>query len=263
MSVNKELVKLLGNKFIQRKDVKAFQRDTGEWYPEDKPFTMLDFENHLSGKTTLGHYMLDQDSMCKLFAFDIDLVKHDRSCEDRACKGCSVRFPNLAGDGELKALVRDCWIGKSDDSEIKQTLTINLRCMAEGLAQRIDRLLGIPVAILNSGGKGLHVYGFTGSIPAEVAREMALGILEGFGCFIPKRGQNFFMHETSYPVLEIEVFPKQGTLKNKEYGNLMSLPLGINRKSKLPKTFVHCKSSLNTLPVMDPMLALNGDQPWE
>lgn len=262
MSDNKELIKLLGNKFIQRRDVKAFQRDTGEWYPEDKPFTMKDFERHLAGTTTLGHYMLDQESMCKLFAFDIDLVKHDRSCEDRACKGCSVTFPSFSGEGTITCKIREAWLNPDSD-ELRDTLTLNLRCMAEGLAQRIDRLLGIPVAILNSGGKGLHVYGFTGTIPAEVSREMALGILDGFGCFVPKRGQNFFIHETSYPVLEIEVFPKQGTLKNKEYGNLMSLPLGINRKSKLPKTFVHCKSGLNTLPIMDPMMALNGYQPWE
>jgi len=264
LSDNRDLVRLLGTRFIQRRDVKAIQRPNGDWFPENSKFTMQDFEDHLAGKRTLGHYLLDEDNLCKLFAFDIDLVKHGQNCTGTGCKGCQVTFKGTTEkEVQFCALVRDCWISPEIDPDLKSTLTMHLRCMAEGLAVAIDRKLGIPVSILNSGGKGLHVYGFTGPIPAEIAREMALGILEYFGCFVPSRGNNFFKHIDAYPTLEIEVFPKQGTKEKSGYGNLMSLPLGINQRTGKPKYFVNCKSGHDSLPEQNPMLALNGHQPWE
>lgn len=269
MTEERELVRLLGTRFIQRRDVKAVQQKDGAWYPERTPFTMDDFIQHLAGKKTLGHYLLDQDSLCKLFAFDIDLVKHGQNCPSTGCAGCPVLLDPAtleetknALDAPKNVVVRDAWLSNNDPA-VKELLTLHLRSLAEGLAVAIDRRLGIPVAILNSGGKGLHVYGFTGPIPADAAREAALGILDYFDCFVPTRGHNFFKHESLYPTLEIEVFPKQGSLEKKEYGNLMSLPLGVNQKTGLPKYFVNCRSGLNSIPEMDPTLALDGHQPWE
>lgn len=262
MSGNRDLIALLGTRFVQRRDIKAIQRENGEWNPDRTPFKLQDFEDHLVGKKTLGHYMLDQEGMCKLFAFDIDFVKHGQKCPGTGCSGCFVTFPNLVGEGTFVLNPRQEWLDKNSLDEVKATLILNMRCMAEGLAYLIDRKLGIPVAILNSGGKGLHVYGFTGTISAEVAKTMALTILEALG-LIATRGQNFFRHENHYEVLEIEVFPKQTSLEGKDLGNLMALPLGINRKTKNPRYFIHCKSGLNTLPEMDPTLALSGQQPWE
>ncbi len=147
---------------------------------------------------------------------------------------------------------------------IRRTLTINLRCMAEGLALRVSRQLNIPVAITDSGGKGLHVYGFTGSMPANAVREIALSFLKELeGTFEAFRGLNFWRHTTSYPMLDIEVFPKQASLDGKELGNLMALPLGVHRVTGRKKSFLSTNCALDRLVEMDPMRALSGDLPWE
>jgi len=266
---SRELVRLLGTKFIQRKDVKAFQRDDGAWFPDRSAFSMQDFQDHFDGKKTLGHYLLDPDGNCKLFAFDLDLVKHARDCPGATCKGCPVTYSVLTPDDQGNPQSTEgstlCGIPREmyeRDSPALETLTINLRCMAEGLAMQIDKL-GIPVAIATSGHKGLHVYGFTGTVPAETAREMAIGILKGLTVFEAFRGQNFWRHAFAYEVLDIEVFPKQTTLDGKDLGNLMSLPLGVHRVTGRKKVFLTMKSALNRFVPMDPEAALSGDSPWE
>lgn len=268
MSDTRELVKLLGTKFIQRKDVKAFQREDGAWFPDRTKFTMQDFADHLEGRKTLGHYMLDQDGYCKLFAFDLDLVKHARNCTETTCKGCAVTFANLvpddngnpqAQDEPLVGIPREMYYAGSPALD---TLTINLRCLAEGLALKIDKI-GVPVAVATSGHKGLHVYGFTGSIPAEAARQLALNVLEELSVFEPFRGQNFWRHKFAYEVLDIEVFPKQGSLEGKDLGNLMKLPLGVHRVTGQRAEFISMKSGYSRLVSMDPTRALDGDLPWE
>lgn len=268
MTETRELVRLLGSKFIQRRDVKAFQQDDGAWYPDRTPFTMQDFEAHLAGTRTLGHYMLDPEGNCKLFAFDLDLVKHNRECPGGTCTGCDVTFPNLVPDGQDNPQATDFpFVGipremyKADNAALR-SLKIQLRCMAEGLAYRVSQH-GIPVAIATSGHKGLHVYGFTGCVPAEVAKSVAIGVLEDFGCFEPFKGQNFWRHKSSYHVLDIEVFPKQDNLNGKDLGNLMKLPLGVHRVTKNRSTFLSTSSSYDRFITMDPERVLSGDYPWE
>ena len=223
----RELVRELGSRFIARKDVKAFQRNDGAWFPDRNPFTMQDFRDHLAGTKTLGHYLLDENSNCKLFAFDIDLVKHGQNCPGPGCKGCPVDFLGMEIDPETgnvilngleySRLVRDAFKNPGE-YECYETLVINLRCMADGLARMIHRKYGIPVAIAKSGSKGLHVYGFTGEMPAEVQKQLALDLLTGTGAFEAVRGDNFWKHSSSYPMLEIEVFPKQTSLDGKDLG---------------------------------------------
>lgn len=268
MSDTLELTRLLGTKFIQRKDVKAWQQADGAWFPERKPMSLQDFEDHLAGTKTMGHYMVDQDDECKLFAFDIDLVGYNEAFQG----SCEGKYPGCTETGTHKhgwmhkgeeLWLRDEWL--KPDSPFKERLTVHLRCLSEGLALRIasPKGLDIPVAIAVSGGKGLHVYGFTGSLPASAVRKAAISILDDFGCFEPSRGQNFYRHITEYKTLEIEIFPKQDSLDGKDLGNLMKLPLGINRKTGIRSEFITCKTGYNGLHAMDPERAMDGDLPWE
>lgn len=268
-----ELVKALGTRFVARKDVKSFQAEDGAWYPDRSPMTMADFEAHFNGSKTMGHYLLDTDSNCKLFAFDIDLAKHDRTCEDRTCKGGCVQY--TGADNVLYTInPREVWqadraaygLVDGDLPLFHDLLTMDLKCMAEGLARYANRVLNLPVSIATSGGKGLHVYVYTGLMPAETARHAALTVLTGMGCFEPFRGENFWRHTQYYPALDIEVFPKQTSLDGKDLGNLMKLPLGVHRVTKQRAEFIHTKGALGRLTpadVMDPERALTGDLPWE
>lgn len=267
MSDFQGMVRLLGQRFVQRKDVKAFQADDGAWYPTREAMTLSDFEAHFAGTKTMGHYLLDTDNNCKLFAFDIDLVKHGRECPGRlpdgsTCKGCTVRV--LGTDGvEYDCIPRDSW---GIDHPVAASLTRDLRAMAEGIAWRIYATFEaeVPVAICTSGHKGLHVYGFTGTIPAETARLSAISVLQEFGSVMqPFKGENFWRHNTEYLTLDIEVFPKQTSLDGKDLGNLMSLPLGINRVTGKRKHFVTTRSAEDVIAEMDAERALSGDFPWD
>ena len=80
-----EVATLLAKKFIARQDVKAIQHSNGAWSPhtvtgkadgDRVKWRMGDLRAHLAATSTFGHYMLDTDSKCKLFAFDIDLEKN-------------------------------------------------------------------------------------------------------------------------------------------------------------------------------------------
>lgn len=253
-----ELVRLLGTRFVQRRDVKAFQSEDGAWYPVRESMTMQDFQDHLAGRKTMGHYLLDHEDNCKLFAFDLDLVKHGRDCPGQGCKGCPVLVPGTDGV-TYNAIPRDIW---PQDHPVTPTITSDLRMMAEGLAATIHRKMEIPVAIAASGNKGLHVYGFTGTIHASAARALALETLNQYSVVEAFRGENFFRHKTEFHTLDIEVFPKQASLNGKDLGNLMSLPLGNHRVTGRRKFFIKTKGRMDTLTEMDPIQALSGDLPW-
>jgi hypothetical protein len=283
--LSEQLIKLLGQNFVQRKDVKAFQRSDGSWFPvragKDGPFLPMrrsDFENHLKGTQTLGHYMVEPETnLCKLFAFDIDLTKPVFEPEDKVFRPTyrdenNVERDTWINDGiEVPFNPREVWQVGNPAATFRKLLdpaakhlTLCLRSMAEALSSRIYSVLNIPTAILNSGNKGLHVYGFTGSIPADTAREMAISILDSFGVFKPYRGNNFYRHTHAYNCLEIEVFPKQSTVSADGFGNLMRLPLGVNMKSHNKSYFVSCKCGGDRLDLeMTPIRALEGNLPWE
>ena len=265
-----ELARLVGEKFISRKDVKAFQRPDGAWFPvtgrrpsdplyatdpQYEPMKMSDFTRHFSGEQTMGHYMLGADGNCKLFAFDLDLRK--------SAPDADPPFVPLVQDDEHEPYpcdMRAVWLDPTAPQ--RPYLCVALRTMADGLAMSIHRRLQVPVAIADSGGKGLHVYAFTGSLPASTQRELAKGILEGLG-MEPTKGDNFYRPIGYESKVEVEVFPKQDSLDGKNLGNLMKLPLGINQKSKRPSTFITSRAGYDTLQPMDPIDALSGDLPWE
>lgn len=264
---NLELIKLLGTRLISRKDVKAIESSDGAWRPATDtgkrdgkrlPFTMADFESHLAGKVTLGHYLIGLDDSCKYFVFDIDLDQEGFYLDlSTTPEGYADKF--LAGG--VSCNPRDVWLDPNHPG--RPFFLLQLRALAEGMARMVNKTLGIPVAILNSGGKGMHVYGFTGPRPAAAVRDLALGALTQTDQFHAVRGENFFKHKTGYENFTIEVFPKQSSLEGKDLGNLVRLPLGINRKSGNRSFFMATKADMLKETEMDPMRALEGDLPWE
>lgn len=233
---------LLAKHFIGRRDVKAVQDPSGAYHPERTPWLMADIEDHLAGRRSLGHYLVSPDDTCRLFAFDIDLPKMGGWCRD--------------SDGEwVDGNPRDLWLAGEDGIGY---LTHILRSLAEALTIRVRDLLDIPTVTSYSGCKGLHVYGLTGIVPAADARGAATDVLRSFGTFEPTRGDNFWRRTPSgdkpsaWSQLDIEVFPKQDSLDGKDLGNLLRLPLGINKKSGMEAFFLDVETPLNKLVPADP-----------
>lgn len=241
----KELAALLGGRFIERRDVLAIQRGNGSYTPERRPFKMGDLRAHLDGSRSYGHYLISPEGNCRLFAFDIDLRKTGTWTDDA---------------GEVHEInPRQAWL---TDHPAKAHLTVQLRCLAEALALRTRRLLELPVAVAYSGSKGLHVYAWTGPVPAAEAKAAAIAVLESFSQFVATRGNNFFHHREAYQTLEIEVFPKQDNLDGKDLGNLMRLPLGVNRRSGQRSYFLDLRAGYDTLAPADPEPILSEGADW-
>lgn len=225
------LVALLGKRFITRTDVKALQRADGAYRPVHEKWRVKDLKDHLSGERSYGHYLLSQESQCKLLAYDLDLDKE----------------------------ARERW---ASDPDSRAGLTKQLRGLAEGIASRAGRLAQCPTAISFSGGKGLHVYVFTGLIDAADAKSCALFVLESFAAVMePYRGEVFWRHKDAdlYPDVSIEVFPKQEKIEEDGLGNLMRLPLGVNAKTGESAFFVDTSAPLEVLEALDPVVALSGE----
>lgn len=262
---NKQLVKLLGERLISRKDVKAIEGKDGSWRPATDtgradgkrlPFTMSDFTKHLAGDMTLGHYVIGSDDTCKFFLFDIDVDKEGFYLDLSETDGVADHVM----EGGVKCNPREAWNDPTHPGH--RYFRQQVYALGLGLGHMIDKTLGIPVAITDSGGKGIHVYGFCGSRPAAAVRELGIGALNHHDLFAPCRGENFFKHRYTYENITIEVFPKQSSLEGKDLGNLVRLPLGVNRKTGLRSRFLRFRG-LEGVSEMDPIRALQGDMPWE
>lgn len=241
--MSEEIARLLGQRFIERRDVKAWEYDN-RWEPDRSNVTLSDIRTHLAGDRTLGHYLLSKENKTRLFAFDIDFRK--------------IAVDDDGNEWEPRKVFLD----RSDPR--RNELASEALLMAEGLARRTHRLTDCPVSIALSGGKGLHVYCFTGSVPAADARTICHTVLESFGVFTQTRGANFWQHVDAWKSLEIETFPKQDALDGKDLGNLMRLPLGVHRKTGVRSTFLRIVPDQRSkgLIRMDPLDALNGALPW-
>lgn len=263
-----DIATLLATKFIARRDVKAIQHADGSWSPHtqggkrDDPrlkWTMSDLQAHLAKERTFGHYMIGPDDQCKLFAFDIDLEKNTPPRSGHP--GFTGTYVNER-DEVVEYDAREAWLDRQHPS--REQTKISLMLTAYSLASVIAEELEIPTAVAYSGGKGVHVYGFTGLIPAADAREGAKIVLETVGDFEPTRGDNFFRTvdqsvRNHLRNLTIEVFPKQDSLEGKDLGNLMRLPLGRNLKNpKDPTFFIDLDKGLDKMTPMEPELALTG-----
>lgn len=293
------MAKLLAKKFIMRSDVKAVQLDRtggglsqGDWFPDTRikraqsphlpvGFNMDHLLAHLAGERTYGHYLLNDDSMCKLFAFDVDLEKagtfitqpHFKDMpEGLDAKAQEHWFENESVqhvvDGKGQTL-RDLWMDRSREAApARAWFKYQMKHLAHLLAAKTVEL-NIPCAVAYSGSKGIHVYGFTGPMPAHEVRDAAMLVLDWLDEFEPMRGKNFFRHKNADPFhgfqnFSIEVFPKQGSLDGKTLGNLMRLPLGTNWKNpKDPTFFVDMTTPLAELkPVKDPIALLESGNPF-
>lgn len=277
--MNLELAQMIGERFIQRTDVKAIQFSSGAYVPDNFP----DLKNpslhqplgwlgrhvlaHVEGKRTYGNYMLDQSNLTKFFAFDIDLEK----------KGTWVEFPHWedgitdeAFDSGTKIHLcnpRELWADRTAVGA-RSWFKWQMSQLAHMFCSVIRNELKLPCAAAYSGSKGIHVYGFTGPIPAQEAREGALLVLDILAQFEPLRGENFFRHRMGgvmgFPSFSVEVFPKQSTIENKDgYGNLMRLPLGRNLKSTDPTFFLDLSAPLAQLkPHPNPVKLLTTGEPY-
>lgn len=272
------LANLIAKKFIARPDVRAKQvvladgrviytpdgrRDREGNYTEYFPWDRPALNAHLAGETSYGHYLLAQDDSCKLFAFDVDLEK----------AGFLPTIPldpeadnyQAWSDSFAPCDPREAWRNRAHPG--RPWMKIQFRMIAHILAKAISSELEIPTAAAYSGAKGIHVYGFTGKVPAEDAREAAMIVLDSIGDFEPLRGQNFFRHKDTspvdgYPNLSIEVFPKQSSLEGKDLGNLMRLPLGRNMKTADPTFFIDLTTAISEMSPVDPEYALTTTDPW-
>ena len=224
---------------------------------------MTDLAAHLEGTRTYGHYMLDSDSKVKLFAFDIDLEKNTPP----AHKGEKFVGSWVTEDEEIVLFdAREAWLNRRHPA--RTFLKTQLMLTAQALASIVVDDLQLPCAVAYSGGKGVHVYAFTGLISAKDAREGADIVLETLGDFEPTRGDNFFRAkdqrlENGMRNLTIEVFPKQDSLDGKDLGNLMRMPLGRNLKNpKDPTFFIDVTKPSDQMVPIDAALALTATSPW-
>jgi hypothetical protein len=265
---------LLAAKFIQRRDAKAIQygdgympvTDTGKADGERLAWTRADLEAHVAGTKSFGHYLVDLDGKCKLFAFDIDLSQPDTRA-GRAPTWVGIEEDGSWTDMEPKTLnPREAWHHPKAPENLRRFLMSQLHGAAVALATTVTDAIGCPVAVAYSGNKGVHVYGLIGSELAGDVREAANEVINFNGGYEPLRGKNFFRHSDDdpikgFPCIDVEIFPKQDNLSGKDLGNLMRLPLGVHGKSKQRAYFVTLSSPIDSLTEMDPVKALEGD-PW-
>lgn len=243
---------LLAKHFIARPDVKAIQHANGIYTPQRERITRSDLTRHLQGDHTIGHYLLDTDSTCKLFCYDIDVDKIGE-------------YVDAAGERQSMN-PREAILDPGHPAF--RWLRHQTRCMAEGLSCAAERQLGVKTVIVWTGGKGAHVYGLTGRVPAAEARGAARWLLDDYGVFEAIRGDCFFKHTAredpmvGFPHLTLEVFPKQDSLEGKDLGNLLRLPLGVNRKSNKESFFMDPTAPMGEIKPMDAEAALTG-MLWE
>jgi len=268
--LSEPVANLIAKYFIARPDVKAIQHSDGSWAPHTEtrkadgpriPWRREDLNAHLAGEKTFGHYVINQTNDCKLFAFDIDLEQNKPADSPRPFQGY---YPDE--DGNLHEFdPRESWRDRAHPSRKWQKY--QLKMMSSILMKTIYEELEIPCAAAYSGGKGVHVYGFTGLMSAAEAREGAHIVLDAIGNFEATRGSNFYKWKdrdpsTGYPNLSIEVFPKQDSLDGKDLGNLMRCPLGRNRRSADPTFFIDMRTPMSDMVPVDPTWALTTTNPW-
>lgn len=239
----RQVVDLLAKTFIYRRDLKSWQQADGSYVPDRSPITRDDLTAHVTKQRTMGHFPVAPDGKCKFFAFDLDLKQ-------------TIQW------GDETLMPRDIFQSKEDP--LRTTMLVLLQNTALAIARRTYSMFGIHVAASFSGSKGLHVYGLSGECPAAEAREGAFEVLRSFGVYVPTRGSNFWGRAdiTTDPI-EIEVYPKQDKVGQDEHiGNLIRLPLGVNRKTGWPGTFLRLDSNPTKLHQLDPIAALTNTLPW-
>ena len=268
----KALGTLLRDRFFQRRDVIATHTG-GHWHPVERELKGSDLLRHLNGDVALGTYLLDRDNNCRFYTLDLDLEKPDPKN--------GISYYSYIGDvdalaammsrpaGEpVKMLEAECnprEVWNDLNSPLRPWLAMTMRMLAEGLARRIRRTQSLPVAVVASGGKGMHVHVYCGERPANIARAMANAVFSAW--LDEESGEELFQRKSSfqwkhtlecYAHISIEVFPKQDTISDDGFGNLVRLPLGYHPVTKRPSYFVDLSSDPVRLPAaeLDPFIGL-------
>lgn len=235
---HRELDRLIAKRFLQRRDVKALQSPSGAYRPIRTAWKLIDIDRHVNGQVSYGHYLLDADNLTRVCAFDLDF-DDEVTFEDKVINAREVftepRHP------------------------AKKYLNAQIRGLGDGLAHRLQRKFPqLTVMATFSGSKGLHILGsFPEPTTGTASRAVAVSILESFGCFKRHKGKNFWVHALGeYPGIKIETFPKQTSIGNGGFGNLLRVPLGINQKTGAQGFFYNLEAPLESLEPDDPILAL-------
>lgn len=240
-----EVARLLAGRLIERRDVKATQQRDGAYHPvRDQaggfvPLRLNDLVEHVDGARTIGHYVVSAENKCRIFAFDIDLVKLARTESGQAYAPRAI------------------WLGQTTPA--KRELAVQLATMAEELAIRTSDLLNLPVAVSYSGAKGMHVIAMLDpGTSAQDARNLAQIVLDSFdGDMELTKGSNFFRHRLVWQALEVELFPKQDMVRSGDgLGNLLRLPLGVNQKTGQQSWFLDLSRPACDFVKLDPTIAL-------
>lgn len=288
--MSRELAVQLAKRFIQNRSTKAIQFANGDYVPDFKMkdtmpehggspetsrhgigFQMGHLEAHLAGSETYGHYLLDTDSNARMFAFDIDLRDEGTYCVQPDYTQMDPNITNQEFDESVKVygpvnpieLWHDRTQAQARTWYKQQMMTLVHRFTAATLE------LGVPVAAAYSGNKGVHIYGFTGPMPASEVRDAAMIVMDSLDDFEPLRGKNFFRHKNLDPIMgfpnfSVEVFPKQVSVSDKGgLGNLMRLPLGRNQKHNDPTFFLDLKAPMAEMrPHPNPLQLLETGNPY-
>ena len=221
-------------------------------------FQMHHLHNHITGAASYGHYLLDNDSVCRMFAFDIDLKK----------EGYYLPEGWHSDSDPIHLLdLRGAWLDRAHPS--RPWLKMQMGMLARKLVSAIQKELGIACAASYSGNKGVHVYGFADKpLLAGDMRIAATYVLDSTGDWELERGQHQYRHKLQdpimgYPNFSIEVFPKQDSLDGKDLGNLMRLPLGKNLKSPDPTFFLDLNTPIGVMaPHPNPVQLLETGNPY-
>lgn len=279
--MNDELAVLFAKRFIQRRDIKAVQlsfpdkviytpdremRNPGKHGPVG--WQMQHLHQHLTGEATYGHYMLDDDSQARLFAFDIDLKANDAEFTGSYVANVEQMTNDEAwlNPTVIACDPREAWHDRAHPG--RGWFKLQMGMLARKFVSQIQSELGIGCAAAYSGNKGIHVYGFTGALPAEQVRAAAIYVLESLDDWEPLKGEHFFQHKLQdpimgYPNFSVEVFPKQDSLNGKDLGNLMRLPLGKNLKHPDPTFFLDLNTPVGVFaPHPNPVQLLETGNPY-
>lgn len=281
VALNDELAVLFAKRFIQRRDVKAVQLKfpDREIYTPDReikperlgPYAPLGFEmhhlhQHINGQATYGHYLLDADSQCRMFAFDVDLETTGFYMPTAMwTEGVSEEAWEQQS-APIAVNPREAWLDRAHPG--RPWMKTQMGILARRLINAVQTETGLPCAAAYSGSKGIHVYGFTGPMPAEQVRAAAVYVLETTQDWTLYKGNSIYKHKVQdpdlgYPNFSIEVYPKQGSLDGKDLGNLMRLPLGRNLKSEDPCFFLDLNTPAGVMaPHQNPVKLLDSGDPY-
>lgn len=177
--------------FVHRTDVFAMQQESGAYYPQQREISYDDVLEHLSGWASYGAYVIQP---------------HHISMVGAGLAQNTVKYVVFDLDiYDVDSFRHLQWCVEGALGELPEWDALNPRCL---LAE-------------DSGGKGYHVWlFFSDPLPAiQVRRWLGWAFwplwLEGAA-------------EEGWP---LEVFPKQDSVEEGGYGNLVKLPLGKHAKS--------------------------------